>query len=129
MAGTEIKCFRDLFVWQKSMALLTCLYRETNGFPVEEKFGLVSQMRRSAVSIPSNIAEGYGRRSTGDYVRFLQIAIGSVYELQTQLEISRNLTFLNEQKFTELSDDLCEVERMLSSLAGKIREGKARHNA
>ena len=129
MAGTEIKCFRDLFVWQKSMALLTCLYRETNGFPVEEKFGLVSQMRRSAVSIPSNIAEGYGRRSTGDYVRFLQIAIGSVYELQTQLEISRNLTFLNEQKFTELSDDLCEVERMLSSLAGKIREGKAMHNA
>ena len=121
----KIKTFRDLIVWQKSMALLTRLYRETNGFPVEEKFGLVSQMRRSAVSIPSNIAEGYGRRSTGDYVRFLQIAIGSVYELQTQLEISRNLTFLNEQKFTGLNDDLCEVERMLSSLAGKIREGKA----
>ena len=128
MAGTEIKCFRDLFVWRKSMALLTRLYRETNGFPVEEKFGLVSQMRRSAVSIPSNIAEGYGRRSTGDYVRFLQIAIGSVYELQTQLEISRNLTFLNEQKFTGLNDDLCEVERMLSSLAGKIRTGKGKRS-
>jgi len=110
------------------MALLTRLYRETNGFPVEEKFGLVSQMRRSAVSIPSNIAEGYGRRSTGDYVRFLQIAIGSVYELQTQLEISRNLTFLNEQKFTGLNDDLCEVERMLSSLAGKIRTGKGKRS-
>jgi len=123
-AVDEIKTFMDLMVWQKSMALLTRLYRETNGFPAEEKFGLVSQMRRSAVSIPSNIAEGYGRRTSGDYLRFLQIAIGSVYELQTQLEISRNLTFMNEKKYTGLNDDLCEVERMLSSLAGKIRQGK-----
>ena len=104
------------------MALVTHVYQRTRLFPNEEMYGLISQMRRSAVSIPSNIAEGYGRRSTGDYVRFLQIAIGSVYELQTQLEISRNLTFLNEEKYVDLNESLCEVERMLSSLAGKIRE-------
>ena len=120
----EIRTFRDLMVWQKSMALLTRLYRQTNRFPADEKYGLVSQMRRSAVSIPSNIAEGYGRRATGDYLRFLQIAIGSVYELQTQLEISRNLKFMNDKNYTALNEDLCEVERMLSSLTGKIRKGK-----
>ena len=120
----EIRTFRDLMVWQKSMALLTRLYRQTNRFPADEKYGLVSQMRRSAVSIPSNIAEGYGRRATGDYLRFLQIAIGSVYELQTQLEISRNLKFMNDKNYTALNEDLCEVEHMLSSLTGKIRKGK-----
>ena len=120
----EIRTFRDLMVWQKSMALLTRLYRQTNRFPADEKYGLVSQMRRSAVSIPSNIAEGYGRRATGDYLRFLQIAIGSVYELQTQLEISRNLKFMNDKNYTALNEGLCEVERMLSSLTGKIRKGK-----
>lgn len=123
-AVNKIKTFRDLIVWQKSMALLTRLYRETSGFPADEKFGLVSQMRRCAVSIPSNIAEGYGRRATNDYLRFLQIAIGSLYELQTQLEISMNLMLMDEQKYTDLNGALCEIERMLSSLAGKIREGK-----
>ncbi len=122
----EIRTFRDLLVWQKSMALITTLYRETAAFPDAEKFALVAQMRRCAVSIPSNIAEGYGRRSSRDYSRFLQIAIGSVYELQTQLEISLNLMFLNEAKYCELNDALSEIERMLASLAGKIRKGEGR---
>ena len=123
----DIKTFRDLVVWQKSMAFVTRLYGETNEFPDSEKFGLVSQMRRCAVSIPSNIAEGYGRRTSGDYVRFLQIAIGSIYELQTQLEISHNLAFLEEGRYGDLNEDLCEIERMLSSLVAKIRAFKDRH--
>ena len=122
MAGVEVKCFRDLIVWQKSMALVTRIYQETSRFPADERFGLVSQMRRCAVSIPSNIAEGYGRRATGDYLRFLQIAIGSVYELQTQAEIARNLEFLQDEKFRSLYEDTSEIERMLASLTAKIRE-------
>jgi four helix bundle protein len=85
-----IKTFRDLIVWQKSMVVVTDVYRITGRFPREEMFGLTSQMRRCAVSIPSNIAEGYGRQATGDYICFLQIALGSLYELQTQLEIAHN---------------------------------------
>ena len=83
-----MQTYRDLIVWQKSMSLVIMLYAETKGFPKEEIFGLTSQIQSSVVSIPSNIAEGYGRNSTGDYVRFLQIASGSLYEFQTQLEIS-----------------------------------------
>ena len=78
-------------------------------------------MRRCAVSIPSNIAEGYGRRSRGDYLRFLQIAIGSVYELQTQIEISINLGYLHEPKISQLLSGLAEIERMLAALTAKLR--------
>jgi len=76
-----MKTYRDLLVWQKAMTLVTEVYRKTKTFPREEVYGLTSQVRRSAVSIPSNIAEGYGRNSTSDYIRFLQIASGSLYEL------------------------------------------------
>jgi four helix bundle protein len=86
----KIRNYRDLIVWQKSIALVTEVYSITRLFPKEELYGLISQIRRSAVSIPSNIAEGYGRYSTNDYIRFLQIAIGSLYEFQTQLEIGLN---------------------------------------
>jgi len=78
-------------------------------------------MRRSAVSIPSNIAEGYGRRSTNDYLRFLQIAMGSVYELQTQMEIAKNLKYLLSSLFEEIYELNREIERMLSSLINKVR--------
>lgn len=82
---------------------------------------MISQMRRCAVSIPSNMAEGYGRRSTNDYVRFLQIAIGSLYEIQTQIEISLNLGYLSENQFEEAYESSREIERMLSSLITKIK--------
>ena len=75
-----MKNYRDLIVWQKAMQLVTLTYKETNKFPYEEKFGLVSQIKRSSISTPSNIAEGYGRKYTKDYSRFLQIARGSLYE-------------------------------------------------
>lgn len=117
----EIKTYRDLIVWQKAMALVAKIYRITKGFPKEESFGLTSQMRRCAVSIPSNIAEGYGRHSTGDYIRFLQITMGSVYELQTQLEIALNLSYISDTVFNENYESFREIERMLSSLIAKLK--------
>jgi four helix bundle protein len=100
----SIKSYKDLFIWQKSMVLVTGIYTITKTFPASEIYGLTSQLRRSAVSIPSNIAEGYGRNSTNDYKRFLQMAVGSLYELQTQIEIAFNLKYLEEQKHIEIID-------------------------
>ena len=118
-----------MIVWQKSVALVTEIYRQTKSFPKDEIYCLVSQMRRCAVSIPSNIAEGYGSRSTRDYIRFLQIAIGSVYELRTQLEISRNLKFTKSDICKKLDTDLVEIEKMLASLVAKIRSSKGLKDA
>jgi four helix bundle protein len=91
-----INSFKDLIVWQKSMELVEKVYKITESFPTKEQFGLISQMRRAAVSIPSNIAEGYGRNSTGSYIQFLSIARGSLLELETQLELSKRLNFINK---------------------------------
>lgn len=90
-AKKMVKTRKDLVVWQKSIAFVTNTYKLTRAFPKDEQFGMISQMRRCSVSIPSKIAEGYGRKSTGDYVRLLQIAMGSVFEIQTQLQIALNL--------------------------------------
>ncbi len=112
---------RDIKVWQKSVNFVTKLYRSTQHFPQEELYGLTSQMRRSAVSIPSNIAEGFGRKSTNELKRFLQISMGSLFELQTQLEISKNLGYLSSEKFDELYNDLREIEIMLTSFINSIK--------
>ena len=112
--------YRDLIVWQKSMVLVTEVYSITRLLPKEELYGLISQIRRSAVSIPSNIAEGYGRHSTNDYIRFLQIAIGSLYEFQTQLEICLNLKYLLKDTFEKIYEQSREIERMLRRLNKKV---------
>jgi four helix bundle protein len=117
----KVKTYKDLIVWQKSVHFVTVIYQTTKKFPKDEVFGLVSQMRRCAVSIPSNIAEGYGRRSTNDYLRLLQIAMGSVYEIQTLLEISRNLEYVSPSRFGEVYELSREIERMLSGLIKKVR--------
>ncbi len=106
------------------MRLVTQIYQITKTFPKEENYGLISQMRRCTVSIPSNIAEGYGRNSTDDYLRFLQIALSSLYEIQTQIEIALNLGYLSKDKFEKVYESSREIERMLSSLCRKIK-GKA----
>jgi len=111
-----MKTYRDLLVWQKSMTLVTNIYKVSKTFPNDETYGLISQMRRCAVSIPSNMAEGYGRKSTNEYIHFLRIAMGSLFELQTQIEISLNLKYLNKREFDKLYDSTREIERMLSSL-------------
>ena len=116
-----MKTYRDLLVWQKSMTFVTNIYQVTKTFPKEEVYGLTSQIRRCAISIPSNISEGYGRNSTNDYIRFLQISMGSIFEIQTQLEIAKNLGYLNQTKFHETYDVSREIERMLSSLIYKLK--------
>lgn len=116
-----MKTYKDLLVWQKAILFVTQIYKVVKVFPQEELYGLTSQLKRSAVSIPSNIAEGYGRKSTKDYIRFLQIAMGSIFEIQTQLEISKNLEFVSESSFKELYENSREIERMLSSLISKLR--------
>lgn len=117
-----MKTFRDLLVWQKAMDLVTQLYKVTSAFPQEELYGITSQIRRSGVSVPSNIAEGYGRRSTKDYVRYLNMATGSLYELETQLQISNNLDLLSDDDYKPLDEATREIERMITALRKKILE-------
>ena len=119
---SNIRTFRDLLVWQKSKALVKNVYTLSKDFPKEETYGLTSQIRRCAVSVPSNIAEGYGRRSTSDFIRFLRMASGSLYELQTQIEIACDLEYINEETCQEAIADANEIERMLSSLIRKKEE-------
>ena len=115
-----MKTYRELQVWQKSMTLVAEIYKISKGFPKDEAYGLTSQVRRSAISIPSNMAEGYGRNSTNEYIHFLRIATGSLYELQTQMEISVNLQYLDRGEFDKLYELSREIERMLSSLIRKL---------
>ena len=116
-----MKNFRELIVWQKSMDFITTIYKISKSFPKDEQFGLTSQIRRAAVSVPSNIAEGFGRKSDGDFNRFLSISLGSNYEVQTQVEICRNLEFINENEYSHLNRQLEEIARMLKGLKSKIR--------
>ena len=111
-----LKNYKELKVWQKSYRLCLDLYRITKKFPKEERYGLTSQIRRAAVSIPSNIAEGYGRKTTADYLRFLYIAYGSICELETQLLLSGDLNYANQENLKGLKDGIEEVERMHKAL-------------
>jgi len=117
-----MKSYRDLIVWQKSMRLVTQIYLITKELPKNELYGLTSQIRRSSISLPSNIAEGYGRNSTNDYIRFLQISCGSLYEVQTQLEICYNLEYISKKLFNGIYEQSREIERMLNSLIRKIKK-------
>ncbi len=121
----KMKDFRELIVWQKSIDLVERVYQITNSFPKEEMFSLTSQIRRSAISIPSNVAEGFGRKSTLDYIHFLHIARGSLYELQTQFEISNRVKYLSENDLKSTIEECKEVEKMLNgliaSLANKVK--------
>jgi four helix bundle protein len=115
-----MKNFRDLKVWEKAHELALAAYEATASFPKQEMFGLVSQIRRCASSIPANIAEGCGRRGNGEFHRFLQIAMGSASELEYHLLLSRDLKFLNEPIYRPLNDRVEEVKRMLTALARKV---------
>ncbi len=111
-----MKSHKDLIVWQKSMDHVAAIYVATKTFPNEELFGIVSQMRRAAVSIPSNIAEGYGRLYDKETVKFLSNALGSASELETQLIISKDLGYLLIEDFQKLINQIEEIIRMLSAL-------------
>lgn len=117
----QIKSFRDLVVWQRAMKLVELVYAISKKFPSDERYALTSQLRRASVSVPSNIAEGYGRHSTMDYVRFLQIALGSAYELETQLELSVRLQLAGVDEVKDALELCVEIEKMLVALSNKLR--------
>lgn len=110
-----LKHYKELMVWQKSYDLCLEIYRVTKQFPEEEKYGLTSQMRRAAVSIPSNIAEGYGRKTTPDYTRALHIAYGSNCELETQFLLAHDLGYVRPYDIDMIQEKIMEVERMLKA--------------
>jgi len=113
--------FQDLRIWQESMDLTVEIYRATSDFPRHETYGLISQMRRAAVSVPSNIAEGKGHRSDPEFVRFLFHARGSLLELQTQLLIARRLEYLSQEKVDELNHKCDGIARGLNALINRFR--------
>lgn len=112
--------YQDLIVWQKSMQLVKEVYTLVKTMPKEEQFALSDQMRRAVVSIPSNIAEGYGRNSTNDYIRFLNIARGSKYELDTQIQICVMLNYISKEKAATALELSEEIGRMINALIKKL---------
>ena len=116
-----ISHYRDLVVWQRAMGLVERIYQISADFGVDERFGLMAQLRRAAVSVPSNIAEGNARRSALDYARFVSMALGSVAEIETQLEIAARLGLLARDKANELVSECAEIGKMLLALDRKLR--------
>jgi four helix bundle protein len=119
--GANVLSYKDLVVWQKSMALVTEVYRVSQQFPKEEIFGLMSQARRAAVSVPSNIAEGHARTSKKEFQYFLSNARGSLPELETQLTIAQQLAYISETAVNQLLDRLWEVGRLLNGLLSSLK--------
>ena len=112
----KIRNFKDLKIWQRGVELVKLIYVITNSFPADEKYGLVSQMRRSAVSVPSNIAEGFMRRHNKEYKQFLYIALGSLAELETQIIISKELNFITTDHYTGTLSAIDELNKMTTGL-------------
>jgi four helix bundle protein len=120
-----MKTHKDLNVWKDGIDLVTLIYEKTKSFPKDELFGLTSQIRRSAISIPSNISEGAARESNKEFLRFLFISQGSLSELDTQLLIANNLKFLSEEDYVMLADKLISIRKMLAGLI-KFRKGSSK---
>lgn len=115
-----MQSYRDLTVWHKGIEVVKEVYKLTASFPKEETYGLVSQMRRSSISIPSNIAEGYARKHRQEYVQFIRIAFGSGAELETQLEIARQLKYASDDKIKTVESKLTEVMKMLNKFISSL---------
>ena len=118
---SKIKTFRDLIAWQKSYKLALNVYRATSAFPEEERFGLATQMRRAVSSVPANIAEGFGRQGRKELIQFLQIAQGSLLELETHIQLAADLKYLKNST-TDLNDSAAEAERVLSALIHSLKQ-------
>ena len=117
-----LKNYKELTVWQKAYQVCLEVYKITKGFPGEERYGLTSQIRRAAVSVPSNIAEGYGRKTTREYIRSLYLAYGSNCELDTQISLSGDLGYMKAQEKEMLQKNIGEVERMLKALIKSLED-------
>lgn len=124
VASGEVRRYSDLVVWQKALVWVERVYAATREWPADERFGLTSQVRRAAVSVPSNIAEGCARRSTPEFLRYLAIARGSLAEAETQLIIAGRLGYLAQVPLSGLIDDADEISRMLAGLITKLEERK-----
>jgi four helix bundle protein len=121
MYNNQVNSYKELIVWQKAMELVVEIYRLTEKFPREEIYGLISQMRRCAVSIPSNIAEGRRRGSRNDFSRFLSISYGSGAELETQIEISIRLGYCQKEELVKSENLLTEIMKMLNTIIKNLR--------
>ena len=122
VSNASPRSHRDLRVWQLSLDLTETLYRVTADWPKHEQFGLVSQVRRAAVSVPANIAEGAGRRTPGEFLQFASIARGSLAELETLLTVARRLDYMEEPVYRALLEDLFELGRMATGLMRTLEE-------
>ena len=120
MNSNTTRSYKDLIVWQKGITLTKLVYQLTKNLPSEEKFGLVAQMRRAAVSIPSNVAEGQARHTTGEFIQFISHAEGSVAELDTQLILSIELKLCSSTAADAVSGQISEISRMLNALRRKL---------
>ncbi|HEY9431548.1 MAG TPA: four helix bundle protein [Blastocatellia bacterium] len=118
---SEIQSHRDLIAWQKAMDLVVETYKVSRDFPKEELYGLTSQMRRAAMSVPANIAEGQGRRLSGEFIHFLGNARGSLLELDTHLEIALRLGYIEQKMYQPVQDQIQEVGRILNGLIRSIK--------
>lgn len=116
-----MKTHKDLDVWKRSMSLVTLIYQQSKSFPKEETYGLTNQLRRCAVSIPSNIAEGAARNHKKEYIQFLYIALGSASEVETQLLIAKNLHYFNEEQSSLLLDQNDRIRKMLVGLIKSVQ--------
>ena len=114
--------YKELKVWQRAYRLCLEIYKLTKTFPIEERYNLTSQIRRAAVSIHSNIAEGYGRKTKPDYLRSLYIAYGSTCEMETQAMIAEDLGYINQNVMADIQEDIREVERMLKALIKSLED-------
>jgi len=119
--NTTFKSYRDLDVWQKSMRLAKRPYQITQKFPSDERFGLTNQLRRAAVSVPSNLAEGHARFGSGEFSRFISITMGSVAEIETQIFLSKDLGYITSEVTQEILAELDAIGKMLRGLAKSIQ--------
>lgn len=121
----KIKNFKDLRIWQLGIDIVKNRYQITQHFPKNEMFGLISQMRRAALSIPSNIAEGFNRYHNNEYKQFLYIALGSAAELETLVIIAKKLNYCSKNDYENLNEEIQQLCRMVSTLIKKLKEGKS----
>jgi four helix bundle protein len=122
---SEVKSYKDLLIWRKGIDIVVITYKLVSQFPKEELYALSSQIKRSAVSIPSNIAEGYGRQSTQSYIQFIKIARGSLCELETQLLVAEKLNFIQDENlFSVLINQVMEESKMINSFLNKLELSK-----
>jgi len=118
----SIQSYKDLDIWKRSCAVVTTIYRPTDHFPKREMFGLTSQLRRAAISVPRNIAEGAARLYTREYIRFLSNALGSIAELETQLIVSIQLDYTTQQRIQGIMRELDEIGKMTRRLVQRLEE-------